>query len=197
MIIAVTGGIGAGKSLASRLLGKLLGIEVLDADFICRNLLQPQMPGWQRIREKWGGRFFDSAGNINRVALRKALFADLTIRQDVEGLLHPLVYQEITRLSRVKRSQGEGMVVEVPLLFEVGWQDIFDWIVVVYADQKCCLQRIVKRDRVTLEEGEMAINSQFPLAEKALLADSVIENSGPLALTIFQIYHLSRLLTAP
>ncbi|MCX5870878.1 MAG: dephospho-CoA kinase [Deltaproteobacteria bacterium] len=194
MIIGVTGGMGAGKSLTAGLLGKLLGYDVLDADILCRNLLQPQMPGWQGVQEKWGAHFFDLAGNIDRPALRKALFADLEVRQGVEQILHPLVHQEIMRRAAEKRPSLAGLVVEVPLLFEVGWQDDFDWIVVVYAGTECCVERIVRRDRVSLEAGRAAMSTQISLEEKALRADSVIENSGPLALTILQIYHLARFL---
>lgn len=195
MIVGVTGGMGAGKSFVARLLGRLLRVDVLDADILCSNLLQPHMPGWQGVRERWGSRFIDLAGNIDRPGLRKALFEDPGLRQGVEQILHPLVRQEIKSRSAEKRSHLAGMVVEVPLLFEVGWQDDFDWIVVVYAEHECCVQRIVRRDRVSMDEGRGAISTQISLAEKALLADSVIENSGPLALTILQVYHLAHLLS--
>jgi len=195
VIIGVTGGMGAGKSIAAGLLGKLLEYDVLDADILCRNLLQPHMPGWQGVQEKWGARFFDLTGKIDRPALRKALFADPVVRQGVERILHPLVRQEIMRRAAEKRLHLSGLVVEVPLLFEVGWQDDFDWIVVVYAGPECCVERIVRRDRVSLEAGRAAVNTQMPLEEKALRADSVIENSGPLTLTILQIYHLARFLS--
>jgi len=195
VIIGVTGGMGAGKSIAAGLLGKLLEYDVLDADILCRNLLQPHMPGWQGVQEKWGARFFDLTGKIDRPALRKALFADPVVRQGVERILHPLVRQEIMRRAAEKRLRLSGLVVEVPLLFEVGWQDDFDWIVVVYAGPECCVERIVRRDRVSLEAGRAAVNTQMPLEEKVLRADSVIENSGPLTLTILQIYHLARFLS--
>jgi len=194
MIVGVTGAMGAGKSFVSKLLGKLLGADVLDADSICRQLLQPHMPGWQGIQANWGNRFIGPAGHIDRPALREALFADLVVRQGVEQILHPLVRKEILRRATEKKNQLMGMVVEVPLLFEVGWQGDFDWIVVVYADDDCCLHRIVNRDHVSLDAGRRAFATQIPLKEKALMADSVIENSGPLALTIFQVYHLARVL---
>ena len=195
MIVGVTGGIGAGKSFVAGLLGRLLKYDVIDADSICRNLMQQEMPGWLRIKEHWGDYFFDQHGNVDRPALRNALFADPLVRQAVERLLHPLVRQEI--LSRVteKRSCFAGMVVEVPLLFEVGWQLDFDWIVVVYAESDCCVQRVVRRDLVSLDAGMAAVRAQIPLEEKAMRADSVIENSGPLALTILQVFHLVRFLS--
>jgi len=196
VIIGVTGGMGAGKSSVAGLLGKILKFDVLSADILCRSLLQQNMPGWHGIREKWGDRFFDQSGNIDRPVLRQALFVDPVIRQGVERVLHPFVRQEIMSRVAEKRSSHAGMVVEVPLLFEVGWQDDFDWIVVVYAETECCVQRIVRRDLVTMEAGRIAMGAQISLNEKALRADSVIENSGPFALTILQIYHLARFLSS-
>lgn len=196
MIVGVTGGMGAGKSSVAGLLGKRLKFDVLNADILCRDLLQQKMPGWYGIREKWGDRFFDQSGNIDRPVLRQALFVDPVIRQGVERVLHPFVRQEIMSRVAEKRSSHAGMVVEVPLLFEVGWQDDFDWIVVVYAETECCVQRIVRRDLVTMEAGRIAMGAQISLNEKALRADSVIENSGPFALTILQIYHLARFLSS-
>ena len=196
MIIGVTGGMGAGKSSVAGLLGKILKFDVLSADILCRNLLQQNMPGWHGIREKWGDRFFDQNGNIDRPALRQALFADPVIRQGVEGVLHPLVRQEIMSRVAERRLSHAGMVIEVPLLFEVGWQDDFDWIMVVYAEPECCVQRIVRRDLVTMEAGRIAMGAQISLDEKVLRADSVIDNSGPFALTILQVYHLARFLSS-
>lgn len=196
MIIGVTGGMGSGKSLVAGLLGRLLGADVLNADILCRDLLQMQMPGWQGIQERWGSRFLDLTGNIDRTVLRKVLFTEPEVRRGVEQILHPLVRQEVISRAAEKRVSLEGMVVEVPLLFEVGWQNDFDWIVVVYSEHECCVQRIVRRDRVSQIEGRIAICAQISLEEKVLQADSVIENSGPLALTILQVYHLAHLLSS-
>ena len=88
---------GAGKSTAAELLGKLLEYDVLDADILCRNLMEPYMPGWQGVQKKWGARFFDLSGKIDRPALRKALFADPVVRQNVERILHPLVLLDLRR----------------------------------------------------------------------------------------------------
>lgn len=194
MIIGVTGGMGAGKSFVSNQLGRRLGLEVLDADRLCRQQLQPNMPGWWEVWEKWGARFIDSSGKIDRFALRQALFADLRVRQAVERILHPLVRAEIARRAAERNVVSTGLLVEVPLLFEVGWEDDFDWIVVVYAKPDRCLQRIVRRDQVSIDEGERAIKAQIPLEEKVVRGDSVIDNSGPPAWALLQIQHLARVL---
>ncbi len=196
VIIGVTGGMGAGKSLVAGLMGRLLATVVVDADTLCRHLLQPQRLGWRGIQQQFGNRFFDPSGYIDRAALRQAVFTDSGLRHAVEQILHPLVRQEICDFSSAKRASMTGnfaLVVEVPLLFEVGWQSDFDWIVVVYADNECCARRIVGRDGVSLDEARSSLRVQFPLIKKAWQADSVIENSGPLLDTFLQVYHLAHL----
>lgn len=196
MIVGVTGGMGSGKSLVARYLGKLLAIPVVDADSVCRSLLEPQKLGWQGMQHHFGNRFFDLSGHLDRTALRQTLFADSEVRRIVEQILHPLVRQEIHALSRQSQSAGAGQVsllAEVPLLFEVGWQDDFDWVVVVYADNACCARRIMRRDGVSLDEALLSLQIQLPLFDKAWRADSVIENSGSLTQTLLQLHHLAHL----
>ncbi len=191
MNIAMTGGIATGKSTVCRLLGRRLGAEVLDADEICRDLLVQGKAGWRGVRRVWGERFFDAYGNIDRTLLRRTIFADEKVRRELEQILHPLARKEIARSARQKEKSGKNLIIEVPLLFEVGWQNDFDWVVTIFATEKRCLQRIVIRDNVTEEEARKALAVQMPLACKALLADSVIDNSGCFAHTWYQVYRLA------
>jgi len=190
-MIAVTGGIATGKSTVARILGRYLGADVLDADRICRDLLVREQPGWREVRRIWGDRFIDTGGEIDRSLLRKAVFSDKKLRQKLEKILHPIVRAEIAESARKKESCGENILAEVPLLYEVGWQQDFDWVVTVYATEKRCLQRIVIRDNVTLQDAGKVLAAQMPIVCKALFADSVIDNSGHLAHTCFQICHLA------
>lgn len=191
MNIAVTGGMGTGKSSVAALLGKILAFEVLNADLMCRLLLFPGNPGWLGLRERWENRFFEADGSIDRVALRQKIFVDATFRHELEEILHPLVRQQI--LDRIKMISPDflGTIVEVPLLFEVGWQRDFDNVLVVYADEVGCLERIVKRDQVKVDDAKNAFLTQLPLSEKVMQADSVIDNSGSWVVTSLQIYHLA------
>jgi dephospho-CoA kinase len=191
MNIAITGGIATGKSTVSRLLGKCLGVDIVDADQLCRDLLVKGQPGWQGVYWAWGKRFIDSHGQIDRILLRNTIFADSTVRRDLEQILHPLVRIEITALAHRKKLAGEALLVEVPLLFEVGWQDDFDWVVSVFATENRCVQRIVARDKVTEEDAGKILAAQMPSVCKALLANSVIDNSGVFPFTCLQVYHLA------
>ena len=191
MKIAVTGGIATGKSSVSRLLAKCLKTESLDADLICRDLLNKGQPGWKGVHQAWGARFFDSEGLIDRGLLRKTIFVDKTIRLELERILHPLVRNTINRSALEKTSTGKNLLVEVPLLYEVGWQDDFDWIVTVFAEENRCVQRIIVRDKATEQDARSIISAQMPLVCKALLADSVIDNSGFWTFTCLQVCHLA------
>ena len=192
MKIAVTGGIASGKSTVCRLLSRCLGLKVIDADQVCRDLLDKGQAGWQEVRRVWGNKFLDKRGVIDRVLLRRSIFADRGMRLTLESILHPLARAEINRVAGIKRDRMEHLLVEVPLLFEVGWQDDFDWIVTIFATEKRCLQRIIERDEVTLEEAKSVIAAQMPLYCKAILANSVIDNSEHFACTCLQVYHLAR-----
>jgi dephospho-CoA kinase len=194
MKIAVTGGIATGKSTVSRLLATCLDTCVLDADLICRDLMNKGQPGWHGIHQAWGQRFMDSEGRIDRPLLRKTIFTEKTMRLQLEGILHPLVRAEIDRSALEKKTTGDDLVVEVPLLYEVGWQGHFDWVVTVFATESRCMQRIVSRDNVTEQDARNILTAQMPIICKALQADSVIDNSGFWIHTCLQIYHLAKYL---
>jgi dephospho-CoA kinase len=191
MKIAVTGGIATGKSTVSRLLGKCLGVDVIDTDLICRDLLMNGRPGWNGVHQTWGERFMDSQGHIDRVLLRNTIFADKMVRLGLENILHPLVRIEIGKVALQKQLIGEDLLVEIPLLFETGWQDDFTWIITIFATENRCMQRITARDKVTVEDAKRIITAQMPLICKALRADSVIDNSGLFIHTCLQVYHLA------
>jgi dephospho-CoA kinase len=186
--IAVTGGIGSGKSRVCRYLADICQLPVVDLDRICRQLLQPGGRGWQALKEHIDERFFDPAGDLDRAAFRSALFADNELRSRVDGLIHPLARQEMT--AQVTSISGP-VLVEIPLLFEAGWNEDVDLIVVVYADSSVCCRRIVERDHVTVAQAMQAISAQHCLVEKALLADHVIDNSFSWQATCLQIRQLA------
>ncbi len=193
--LAVTGGMGSGKSSVSRFLAELSGALLVDADGVCRELLQPEAPGWLALRKTFGERFFRPDRQLDRPLLRKALFADAVLRHALDALLHPLARLEIAR--RVQEAPAEIMplraVVEVPLLFEAGWEKDFASVVVVYAGPDVCLDRLMARDALSRKEAEEALAAQLPLREKIGRADHVIDNSGPWSETCSQILRLKEL----
>jgi dephospho-CoA kinase len=194
--IGLTGGIASGKSSVSKMLSGLLGCEHLDADEICRQSLEPQKEGWQEFTKVFGSMYLSEGGSINRPLLRNDLFDSEQFREKVNGIIHPIVKKVIlSRMNQVVESDNSSkIIVEVPLLFEVHWEDIFDTVVVVYADHKTCLNRLVVRDGVDKSGAEKELQSQWPLTEKVKKANHVIDNSGLLAETKSQVVHLVELL---
>jgi dephospho-CoA kinase len=205
LAVALTGGIGSGKSTVAEMF-RAHGALVISADQVGRELLEPGALGWQKLSEAFADRLFDGAGRVDRVALRLAIFSDPTLRSRVDGLLHPLIRARIADLvadnsgtSRPNPSRSPsypGIVVEVPLLFEAGWQDDFGCVVVVWNEAEQAITRLMARDQVSRAEAEAALAAQMPLDEKITRADRVIDNRGDLATTALQVAQLIEKLAA-
>ena len=191
--IGLTGALGSGKSSVAFFLRDGLAAEYIDADLICRHLLLPHEKGWYALRQTLGQEFLLADQTVDRKRLRQVLFSDNTVRTRINRLLHPLAREEVVaRINKIELMGGGPIVVEVPLLFEARWEGIFDRIVVVYADCNTCLQRIVRRDAVTLAEAESGLAAQSALLDKAMQAGHVIDNSGHWSDTCLQLLHLSK-----
>ena len=193
LVLGITGGIGSGKSAVSRLLASYCLAPLIDLDQCCRILLEPEQPGWHALKRRFGDYFFNEQGMINRPKLREALFTDQDLRHEVDILLHPLA-QAVMR-AELARNDVPLLCVEVPLLYEAGWQSEVDAVLVVYArlGVRCC--RIMQRDGVTRRQATQAMSAQLSLEEKARLADYVVNNSGLWRATRDQVIALGKLLS--
>lgn len=178
MIIAITGSIGSGKSGVAGYLAAISKAEHCDTDALCRELLEKNQPGWRSVVEKWGNRFVERDGSIDRSSLRIAIFEDERLRRELENMLHPHVRKAVNHL--YKKLLRQMLIVEVPLLFEVGWQDDFDCIVTVFAEREVCVQRVMARDAVPAEQAEKVYDSQMDIHEKMNRSDYIIDNSTSL-----------------
>ncbi len=195
--IGLTGGIASGKTYVSSMLARLLECELIDADDICRQLLEPHEDGWEEFTSVFGSEYLTGEGVIDRSRLRQDLFASENFRQKVNSVIHPLVKRVmLARMNGIIQSgPGVKVLVEVPLLYEVGWEDLFDTVVVVFADHDKCLNRLVDRDGIDKETAVKELQSQWPLQDKVMKADHVIDNSGPQAETNSQVEHLAAILS--
>ena len=184
MNIAVTGGIGSGKSSVSKILADRLGCDLISADAICRDLLEPGTACLQELQTVIPKSCFSNGGNLDRAALREAIFSDKRLRQQVDGIIHPRVRKEIRRLCNQKGGPGHVIVIEIPLLFETGWQADFDCTLLVYADNETCVRRIMERDQVDELAARSAVAAQMDIEDKVPLADLLIDNSSSLVETV-------------
>jgi len=192
MLIGVTGTIGSGKSAVAAELGRLLEAPVINADQLCRELMEQGQPGYEKfVAEADGRRFLDRSGAIDRVALRQALFSEPELKSVLEGILHPLVRAAVQQARAAASCHGSFAVAEVPLLFESGWTDDFDRIICVDAGDQTAILRVMARDRVDRREVEAIVASQFGSATKKERADVVIDNSGGWQETIGQVAELA------
>lgn len=180
MIIGLTGGIACGKSTVANIL-RQKGILVIDADEISREITKKGKPAWQEIKEEFGEEVIGSDGEILRKKLAQIVFNNPTKLAALNQITHPRITKQLTEiLAEIKAKKSQRIIViEVPLLFECGLQDIFDEVWVVKAPQSLMIERLIRRDSLSKEDALKRISSQMPLTQKAQLADRVIENSGP------------------
>ncbi|MFA6221968.1 MAG: dephospho-CoA kinase [Desulfomonilaceae bacterium] len=187
LTVGLTGGIGSGKSAVSGIF-RNHGIPVICADELAREAVKPGSKGLNEIRTTFGGSVVDPQGALNRPELARIVFSDPSKRRLLEAIIHPRVSREKERL--VKEHQKNGnliVVVNVPLLFEAGWETDFDIIILVYTPRKLQKKRLMKRDGITSDEASSRLNAQMDIESKKTLADIIIDNSGPLEQTEKQV----------
>jgi dephospho-CoA kinase len=177
--VGLTGGIASGKSTVSEIFANL-GAKILDADEVAREVLLPGQPAWTRLRQVFGEEFFHPDGTVKRKQLRKLVFADPEKRKQLNEIVHPEVIKEINRRSESWSSSDQAgvLLVDVPLLLEVGVANRFDKVVVVYASESVQIKRLLQRDGISEEEAKQALSAQMPLGKKVEQADYVIDNNG-------------------
>lgn len=178
LIVGLTGGIASGKSTASSFF-ESLGIVVIDADTIARQLVQPGRPALQQITKRFGKTILNDAGELDRATLRILVFNDKTARLDLEAILHPLIRTEMQR--RISALTGPYCILAIPLLIETGQSDLVDRILVIDSDEALQFQRL--RQRVNLDDKTITaiISAQATRKQRLAVADDIVTNNGTIA----------------
>lgn len=185
--IAITGGAGSGKSLVARMFQEL-GAAVLDADEIAHRVVAVGAPAWRELKQAFGPEFFGEDGELHRARMARRVFADPEARLRLNEIVHPYVAREIReRLEDLKGRGAKMVLVEVPLLFEAGLEGGYDKVIVVDADPREQVARLLARDRRSEAEIQGIIDAQMPLQDKAARADFVVNNRGALPETRGQV----------
>lgn len=178
--VGLTGGIATGKSTVAKVL-RQKGIAVISSDELAHQAIEPGGPAYEQVIAGFGSAVLTPDGKINRRLLGEIVFQDQAARKRLEGIVHPVVIKGIRQeLERYSKDGAQIVVVEVPLLFEVGLEDLFDYVWVVSASHEHQLQRILERDRLTEVEARERIAAQMSLEEKEKRADAVIKNDNGL-----------------
>ena len=177
--VGLTGGIASGKSTVSQVFAQL-GAKVLDADQVSREVVLPGQPAWLKLQQAFGPEFFFPDGELNRSKLRRLVFADPEERSKLNAIVHPEVMKEINRRFEhlTISAQDAVVVVDVPLLLEVGVAHRFDRVIVVYVTENVQIKRLRHRDGLSLEGARRALSTQIVLSKKVEQADYVIDNNG-------------------
>ena len=177
-VIGLTGGIASGKSTVTQLLREQQ-ITVLDADAIAWQLAQPDEALWQAYTERYGDRVLLPDRQLNRQAVADIVFAQPEEKQWMDGMAHPIIRDEIKKQLSAAAQAGERLLVlDVPLLYEAGWDDMVDQVWLVYVNRDVQLQRLMARNGYNLQEAQLRINAQMPMEEKRKRAQVVIDNNG-------------------
>ena len=182
MIIGLTGGIGTGKSTVSRKLRER-GYPVIDLDVISREVIEyPEVIN--ELVRNFGIEILESQNNISgkksisRNKLRQTVFKEEKKVAVLNSIMHPPIIEEMRRQIKELRKDYKTVFVEVQLLFEAKLEKEFDLTVLVYADKKTQLERVLKRDGRKEEEVQQIINAQMDMTEKRRLSNYIIENNG-------------------
>jgi dephospho-CoA kinase len=176
-LVGLTGGIASGKSTVSDLFAAL-GVEVIDADVIAREVVAPGSAALEAIRARFGAEVLESAGALRREALRARIFAQPEERRWLEALLHPLIRGETMR--RIEASQAPYVILAVPLLLESGEYDYVDRVLVVDLEPALQLERAMRRDHSDEGNIRRIMAAQLPRERRLAQADDVIHNDDSL-----------------
>lgn len=188
-VIALTGGVASGKSTVARMLREL-GAEVLDADEIAREVVEPGQPALDEIVAAFGSDMIGPDGRLDRRKLASVVFRDPQARARLNAIVHPRVRALLgERLARIARSRPDTVVVlDIPLLFDVPVPE-YEHLdaIVVYASPETQLRRLMVRNHLDREEAQARLGAQVPLQDKLGRARWVVDNDGSLVHTRAQV----------
>lgn len=178
-VIGLTGGIATGKSTVCAILKKA-GAVIIDADRIARQVVKKGLPAYREIVKNFGESILLPDGEINRSVLGNIIFTEPKRKQLLNRIVHPHVRSEMDRrLNKLKNPTPDTIVVlDIPLLFEAGFDKDVDTVIVVYAPEQTQIKRLMKRDNISKTDAVARVQSQMPIEEKKDRATIVIDNSG-------------------
>ena len=176
-VVGVTGGIGSGKSAATAEFEKL-GITVVDADVVARQVVMPGTPCLQAIAEHFGNQLLTEGGELNRKALRQRVFSNPQEKEWLNTLLHPAIRQEL--ISQLEQADSPYVILSAPLLLENGLEKYCQRVLVVDVPESLQISRTIQRDDSPKREVEAIMKAQLSRSERLKKANDVLNNDGSL-----------------
>jgi len=177
VIIGLTGSIGSGKTYIANCF-RSHGAVIINADQIARDAISPHTNGFKKVVGKFGQGILNSDGEIDRSHLAKIVFANPEKKELLESIIHPIVRQREEELIRQYETEYDIIILEIPLLFETGAEELCDKVVVVKLDDDIRFKRLQETRSMTVEQIKSRLATQMSQEEKIKRADYVIDNSG-------------------
>ena len=177
--IGLTGGIASGKTTVSDCFKKL-GTQVIDADIISHEVTEPSGSAFEEILSEFGSEILDEKGLINRKKMRAIIFNDPNQKKILENIIHPKVRDEM--FQRINKSDDHYLIVSVPLLVETGMHQIMDRNLLVDCSEDTQIERLMHRDKITLNEAKAILKNQASRSDRKKIADDLIVNENNVTL---------------
>lgn len=174
-ILGVTGGIGSGKSAATREF-EALGITVVDADVVAREVVAPGQPALAAIAAHFGGEVILADGSLDRAALRHIVFSDPAQRKALEAITHPAIRDALAR--QLAAADSPYVILVSPLLWESGQDHFTDHTLLIDASEALQRERASRRDGVTPAQIDAIMQAQWSRAQRQARADDIVLNDG-------------------
>ncbi len=188
-VLGVTGGLCSGKSTVSKILREK-GAAVIDADALAHDLLLPDSRVFDDVISEFSPDILDEHGHVDRARLAELVFSSEQDRKRLESIVHPAVVDEIeTKLNKFARNDVHVAVLDVPLLYEAGLDEMCDQVWVVYCEPEQQKARARKRDGLSEAEAVRRMDAQIRLDVKAERADKIIDNSGSISQLHDEVQH--------
>jgi len=195
-VVGLTGGIACGKSTVAEMFAEL-GIPVVDADELAREVVEPGTPGLQRIIDEFGKGVLDDTGRLDRKKVGEMVFGDEEARETLNAIMHPLIGAAgAEHIMAHQDDPAPYLLYEAALLVETRAYEAFSALIVVSAEESLQRLRLIARDGFSVTEANARIGSQLPLARKVAVADYVVINNGDLDATRAQVAEIHEKLTA-
>lgn len=176
--VGLTGNIGSGKSTAAKMFSQL-GINVINADKISRQITQPGTDAYEQIRTHFGDEAIQNDNTLNRSYLRELIFKNPSERKWMEELLHPIIRAKMKKM--VDLSSSPYSIIEVPLRLEKNTYPYIQRILLITAPEEVQIARVRARDNCSVEQAKTILATQPPLEERINHADDYIENTISIA----------------
>ncbi|WP_318459627.1 dephospho-CoA kinase [Photobacterium leiognathi] len=188
LVIGLTGGIGSGKTTVANLFANTYDIDIIDADIVAREVVEPNTFGLNAIIEKCGKEILLEDGTLNRAKLRDAIFSQPELKAWLNNLLHPLIREKMQQ--DINQSQSPYCLLVVPLMVENNLQTMTHRLLVVDVDEQVQIQRTQQRDNVSIEQIKNILASQASSEQRLDAADDVITNNGDNKALVSQVEQL-------